>query len=130
MRTEAPLFPELVTTYPERLAINRTNPYVKPKGYLNLADGLKSFETAQCTGGAVATFPPKAATIADPNFNVRTGGDVALAEAFYDRLKEFSFNNQDSTASIATAPCVEQSPFESIGSPAETSDYLHVYPYP
>jgi virulence factor Mce-like protein len=130
LRTEAPLSPEAVTTYPQRLRINRTNPYMKPLGYLDVRTYLRSFETRQCSSGVDVTLPPRDTTINDPNFNVRTGGDPVEAGKFYDRLKLFAFNDQQSTATLEGPPCVKQEPYESIGSPAETSDYLHVYPFP
>ncbi len=130
LRTEVMLTPEVVTTYPNRLQINRTNPYMKPKGYLNVRTALQSFETRQCTGSTEATLPDRTATIADPAFNGRTDGDLEDAADLYDRIKLFTFNDQQSTTSIAAAPCNQQAPFESIGAPTETSNYLHVFPYP
>lgn len=130
LRTEAPLTPEVLSTYPRRLSIQRTNPYFKPLGYAEVRSALKSFETRQCTSGVTATLPPRDATIADPAFNVRTNGDLALAGDYYDRIKLFAFNGQDSTAGITPAPCIQQGPFESIGAPSETSQYLHVRPQP
>ncbi len=128
LRTEAPLTPEVLASYPRRLEIQRTNPYLKPKGYANLATGLESFETRQCASGVSATLDP--ATPEDPDFNVRTGGDVEDAQDYFDRILEFAFVNQLSTDTIGAPPCVEQGPFDSIGTPAEQSDYLHVYPQP
>jgi phospholipid/cholesterol/gamma-HCH transport system substrate-binding protein len=130
LRTEAPLMPESVSTYPNRLQIDRTNPYVKPGGYLDVRTALKSFETRHCSGGAVATLPPKDATVADPAFNERTGGDLVEASAFYDRVKLFAFLGQDSTAAIAAPPCNPQAPYQSVGAPSETSAYQHYFPLP
>ncbi len=130
LRTEAPLTPESVTTFPHRLQINRTNPYVKPGGYLDVRTALKSFETRQCSAGAQVTLPDEATTVAAPAFNIRTGGDLEEATSFYQRLKEFTFNGQDSTAGIAAPPCIQQAPYESIGSPHQTSAYQHYFPLP
>ncbi len=58
MRTEAPLTPEALAVYPNRLQINRTNPYVKPGGYLDVKTALQSFETRQCSTGIVANLEP------------------------------------------------------------------------
>ena len=69
-------------------------------------------------------------TVLDPAFNVRTEGDTTAAADYFDRIKLFAFNGQDSTSTIAAGPCVKQTPFDSIGSPNESSDYLHVYPQP
>ncbi len=131
LRTLVMQTPEAVTTFPNRLAINRTNPYRKPLGALDVRSALLSFETRQCAGGAVITLPDRAATIADPAFNSRVGGgDPEAAAEFYDRLQLFAFNDQTSSAGIAAPPCTEQAPYDSIGTPAESSDYLHVFPFP
>ena len=130
LRTEAPLTWEVLSTYSKRLAISRTNPYFKPKGYAELRSGLKSFETRHCASGVSAILPDRTATINDPAFNVRTGGDLDKAADYYDRIKLFAFNDQSSTDSIGAPPCVQQGPFKSIGVPKETSRYLHVYPQP
>ena len=130
LRTEAPFGPDVLAAFPRRLTYERTNPYMKPLGYADLRSGLPSFETRHCTGGIVATLPDRATTIADPAFNVRTGGDVAAAGDLYDRIRQYTFNGETSTAALPTPPCVEQDPFESIGVGSETSDYLHVREYP
>jgi len=126
----APLTPEVLSTYSRRLAFNRTNPYFKPGGYIDVKTALKSFETRQCANGLTATLPDKTATINDPDFNVRTGGDVDAAADYYDRIKLFAFNDQMSTGTIGVPPCNEQSDFDSIGTPSEESQYLHVNPLP
>jgi phospholipid/cholesterol/gamma-HCH transport system substrate-binding protein len=124
LRSEAPLAPEAVSTYPHRLQISRTNPYFKPGGLAKLRQGLKSFEVRQCSMGVNAFLDPNSPS--DPNFNSRTGGDVEKAQAFFDRLKKYAFNDQLSTTDIVQAPCNEQGPFDSIGVSPEQSDYLHV----
>jgi phospholipid/cholesterol/gamma-HCH transport system substrate-binding protein len=130
LRTEAPLTPEVLSTYSKRLDINRSNPYMQPGGYADVRTALKSFETLQCGRDVNAVLPDRTATINDPAFNVRTDGDVDLAADYFDRIKLFAFNDQPSTATIVPPPCNEQAQFESIGSPRETSQYLHVFPQP
>ena len=130
LRTEAPLTPEVLSTYSRRLAFNRTNPYFKPGGYADVKTALKGFETRQCGNGLTATLPDKDLTVNDPDFNVRTDGDLEDAADYYDRIKLFAFNDQMSTGNIAVPPCSEQSSFDSIGVPSEQSQYLHVYPQP
>ncbi len=120
--------PRPLAAYPRRLEISRTNPYLKPGGYLDVADGLQSFETRQCGSGVSAFLDP--ATPSDPDFNERFDGDAATAQLFFDRLQAFAFVDQLDTNAITPAPCNKQAPYESIGEPAETSDYLHVYPQP
>ena len=110
LRTEAPLTPEVLSTYPRRLSIQRTNPYFAPQGYADVASTLESFETRQCSSGVTATLPDRTATINNPDFNVRTDGDLEAAADYYDRIKLFAFNDQDSTATIQAAPCNQQGP--------------------
>jgi phospholipid/cholesterol/gamma-HCH transport system substrate-binding protein len=129
LRTEAaPLAPEAISTYPGRLQVSRTNPYFRPGAYLDLPQGLQSFETSHCTAGLNASLDP--ATPADPAFNERTGGDLEEAQEFFDRLRLYAFNNMLSTTSITPPPCTEQAPFSSVGVPEEQSDYLHVREQP
>jgi len=130
LRTLVMQTPEAVSTYPNRLQINRTNPYLAQKAALDVRTALSSFEVRQCPAGVVATLPPEAATVADPAFNGRFGGDLANAADFYQRLREYAFNGQQSTAPITPPPCNQQGPFDSVGSPSETSFYQHVYPFP
>jgi virulence factor Mce-like protein len=130
LRTEAPLTPEVLSTYSRRLGFNRTNPYFKPGGYADVKTALKNFETRQCTNGLTATLPDKNATVNDPDFNVRTDGDTVAAADYFDRIKLYAFNGVDSTGSIGVPACSQQSDFQSIGKPSEESQYLHVNPLP
>ena len=106
LRTLVMQTPEAVTTYPNRLQINRTNPYLKPKAALDVRTGLASFETRQCAAGTVATLPDRAATIADPAFNDRTDGDLDDAGDFYNRIQLYAFNDQPSSATISPPPAI------------------------
>lgn len=128
VRTMAPLSPEAIAAYPRRLAINRTNPYVKPGGYLDVATAMKSFETRQCAGGANAVLDPNSPL--DPDFNSRTGGDTEEAQMFFDRIRLYAFADQFESNAIPAPPCDKQSPYQSVGAPQETSDYLHTFPDP
>ncbi len=129
LRTSPPLGPDSVAGYPNRLRVNRSNPYLRPGGYNVLASGLESFETRQCSGGIAASFPPKATTILDPAFAEWARypvGDPDLGE-FYDLLRQFTFNDQTSSNAVSAPPCRKQGPFESIGgTSSESTDYLHV----
>jgi virulence factor Mce-like protein len=128
LRTEAPLSPEAISTYPQRLQLSRTNPYFKPESFKQIREGLKSFEVRQCSFGINAFLDPSAPS--DPAFNERTGGNVEEAQAFFDRLQQFAFNDQLNTQSITAAPCTQQGPYQSVGAPQEQSQYLHVRPLP
>jgi phospholipid/cholesterol/gamma-HCH transport system substrate-binding protein len=129
LRTSPPLGPESVAGYPNRLRSNRSNPYIQPGGYLTLASGLASFETRQCTGGAAATFPARATTVADPAFADWARYPVNSAELtdFYDNLRAFTFTDLTNSNGIPAPPCRKQAPYTSIGGGAtESTDYLHV----
>ena len=128
LRTTSPIGPETLAAYPNRLRQNRNNPYIAPQGYNNLPSGLEGFQTAQCTSGVNATLNP--ATPADPNFNARFGGSVAEATDFFNRLKKFTFDSKNSSNNIATPPCKQQPPFQSIGMFPEFTRYLHVRALP
>ena len=128
VRSEGPLSPEAIASYPQRLQLSRTNPYFKPNGLLQLKQGLKSFEVRQCNMGINAFLDPN--TPADPAFNSRTGGDLEEAQEFFDRLKLYAFNDVLDTNAITEAPCNEQSNFQSIGVDQEESHYLHVREQP
>ena len=133
LRTAAPLGPESVSGFPNRLRVNRSNPYIQPGGYNSLASGLASFETRHCTGGANAIFPPKAATVANAAFANWARYPVNSDELgrFYDLLREFTFNDQDASNGVPAPACRKQGPFESIGgTSSESTDYLHVRELP
>ncbi|HEX2467023.1 MAG TPA: MlaD family protein [Solirubrobacterales bacterium] len=128
LRTEAPLGPEALAGYPQRLQISRTNPYLKPLSALDVRSALDSFETRQCAGAVSAFLDP--ATPTDPVFNARTGGDVAAAQDFFDRLQQYAFVDVLDTDDIPAPPCNQQAPYASIGVSPESSDYLHVREQP
>ena len=125
IRTMAPFSPEMMSAFPRRLASNRTNPYIEPKGYLNLPTGLESFETAQCTGGINAILD--LASASNPDFNSHTDGDVAAAQDLLDRMQEFVFVNTTQSNDVPRPGCDKQAAQPSIGGAFEEfSDYLHV----
>jgi virulence factor Mce-like protein len=133
LRTSPPLGPGSAAAYPGRLRVNRSNPYIKPGGYLKLAGGLDSFETRQCSTGATATFPAKAAAIADPAFAEWARYDVASPELgnFYDLVREFTFNGETSSNNILAPACRKQAQYEAIGGMfPEFTDFLHVRALP
>jgi phospholipid/cholesterol/gamma-HCH transport system substrate-binding protein len=134
LRTTAPLNPEALAAYPNRLKVSRTNPYVAPLGYQNLASTLEGFETRQCSAGLTSKLDPN--TPNDPAFFQRFPGataadQIAAATDFFNRLRQFAFGDQDNSDNIPTPPCKEQAPFESIGGMfPEFTEYLHVRAQP
>jgi phospholipid/cholesterol/gamma-HCH transport system substrate-binding protein len=116
LRTAAPLGPEALAVYPNRLSVGRTNPYVAPGGYENLSSGLESFETRQCTTGIRAQLDP--------------GDAGAFPGDLFARLQEFAFAGETDSDNLPTPSCSAQPDFQSIGAPSELSEYLHVRALP
>jgi hypothetical protein len=112
LRTEAPLGPEALAAYPERLQYNRTNPYVEPLGFLNLTTHLNGFETRQCGSGVHATLQDADA--------------AAFPGDLYDRIKLYAYNDLNDSNALPTPTCDEQAQLESIGVSPEMTKYLHV----
>ncbi|MGI8754091.1 MAG: MlaD family protein, partial [Acidimicrobiales bacterium] len=131
LRTVAPLDVSSLAGFSNRLSNNRTNPYLQPGGYSNLAaGGLQSFETAQCAGGPLRTTSLDPSTPSNPDFNARTGGNVADAQDFFDRLRTYAFNGNLSSDAIGNVGCVKQAPFNPLGQGGAATDYLHVFAQP
>jgi phospholipid/cholesterol/gamma-HCH transport system substrate-binding protein len=141
LRTTPPLNPESLASFPSRLGSNRTNPYVKPGGYLKVRKGLKSFETRHCgAAGLTATLDPS--VILDPDFRNRvTDEDLPPngvdddVESLYVRILRYAFGERGATVAdtgstddVPAPRCVEQAPLRSIGKTMpEFTKYLHVY---
>ena len=66
LRTTSPLNPQSIATFPQRLTMERANPYFKPGGYNNLNSGLQSFANTPCSAGITAQLDPNSPN--DPNF--------------------------------------------------------------
>jgi phospholipid/cholesterol/gamma-HCH transport system substrate-binding protein len=128
IRTMAPFSPEMMAAYPRRLASNRTNPYIQPKGYSKLPTGLESFETAQCTSGINAILDPT--TPSNPDYQARFPfADDPAAEGadLFARIQQFVFVNQTQSNDVPRPGCNKQAAQASIGGAfQEFSDYLHV----
>jgi hypothetical protein len=139
LRTTSPLGPESLASFDQRLNSNRANPYFKPLGYNQLANGLKSFPNQPCGAGINATLPPRAQVAGDPNFqpyatpanppefNPLMGDPANL----YDRIKSYAFGlpitpGASSTSEVPAPPCVKQGNFRSVGRSPESTPFLHV----
>jgi virulence factor Mce-like protein len=132
VRTIGPLTPESLATYPGRLATNRTNAYAQPLAYQDLASGLPSFETRQCSSGLTATLNPE--TPKNPKFAARTKDSAKSPEqaekrsqTLFEILKKYAFAGQLDSAAIPAPGCVQQAPFNPIGKSGPASAYQHVY---
>ena len=50
---------------------------------------------------------------------------------FYDRLRQFTFNDETSSSDVAAPPCTKQEAYDSVGGDStEQTDYLHVRELP
>jgi virulence factor Mce-like protein len=128
LRTTSPLNPQSIAAFPQRLTMERANPYFKPLGYNNLKHGLESFRNTPCGGGIVGQLDPNSPN--DPNFYNRFQGTTAEKQAqaqdFFSRIKTFAFSGGLSTANALHPPCNKQADFKSIGTLRESTPYLHV----
>jgi hypothetical protein len=124
LRTTSPLNPESLASFSQRLKPDRANPYFKPQGYKKLKSGLQTFANTPCSAGITAKL--LSSTPSDPNFNVRTGGDVTKATDLFNRLKQFAFADKLNSDNIPAPPCHKQGNFSSIGVFKEFKPYLHV----
>ena len=136
LRTTGTLSPEAFAFYPNRLTTNRSNPYVEPGGALDVRTGLQSFAIDACPGGSrdVAELP----AAPDPTFVDRFfPGNPSAAADLLERFQRYGFARAasfptgvlDSGATDAP-PCLNQGPQPSIGTPSESTNYPHVYPFP
>jgi phospholipid/cholesterol/gamma-HCH transport system substrate-binding protein len=125
LRTAAPLEPEGLAFFPHRLTINRNNAYPAPGSALDVAGGLQSFETRDCTAppGLVAVLDPT--TPLNPDFVARA--TIFDPQFLFDFMKQVGFNDALSTLNVSAPPCVKQGPQPSIGQIPELTDYTHVY---
>ena len=119
IRTEAPLGPQAISAFPRRLQIERNNPYFAPGGLDNLLAGLDSYETRHCATGIRALLDP--------------GDAGAFPGNLFDRIRTFAYNGETDSNDIygpggpGTLPCTQQSDQDSVGEPAEQTQYQHFY---
>jgi ABC-type transporter Mla subunit MlaD len=140
LRIMGPLTPETLSTYPRRLAINRSSPYSPPKWAEGLISGsLPSFETRHCTTGITAVLNSSSAE--DPAFQERataSKGSATVAprsqaenaKILFDRVRFYAFANQDSTGAIPAPPCNQQRPFKPIYGSGPSTQYQHTFEQP
>jgi phospholipid/cholesterol/gamma-HCH transport system substrate-binding protein len=125
LRTMGPLTPESLATFGHRLTTNRASAYSQPLFAGDVASGLPSFETRQCSSGITASLNSN--TPNEPAFNERTQGNVKKATEFFERLKKFAFAGQSSTATVPAPGCTQQAPFNPIGKPGSPTIYQHTF---
>ena len=138
LRALGPINAESIASYPSRLAINRNSAYSPPGWAEEIARGLPSFNTANCTTGLTAEL--NAATPSIPAFWERirefkeegnvpftTAERIVKAEDLFRRIKKYAFGEQSSTAAAPTPPCKQQKKIESIYGNGEKTQYQHTY---
>jgi virulence factor Mce-like protein len=140
LRTLNPLNPENLAVYPRRIGSNRTNPYMKPEGYLNVGrGGLLSYETRHCRNGNPATQPagelagllgqvlPILQNPTPPDDNPLTP-DAPTPEGLAGNVLSFVFANAG--REIPATRCQYQGPFTTtegkFTARGETTQYPHV----
>jgi phospholipid/cholesterol/gamma-HCH transport system substrate-binding protein len=130
LATEAPLSPEALAAYPNRITTNRPNPYIKAGGYGRLKRGLQVFENFQCTAGANVTYDTSPAARANfnadhPDIQIPDNQGNFPLQPLFDRIQKFAFGDQTSTATIPAPPCAKQPPQKSLGRRGQRTDYPH-----
>src|SRR3954467_2443331 len=117
LRTTSPLNPQSMAAFPQRLTMERANPYLKPGGYNKLKSGLQSFQNTPCDGGITARLDPNSPN--DPNFYNRFSGTTvekkAAAQDLFRRLKLYAFSDKLNSNQVKHPPCKKQGNFKSIG---------------
>jgi phospholipid/cholesterol/gamma-HCH transport system substrate-binding protein len=129
LRTNVVMTPEMLATYPNRLAWNRNSAYSPPKWAEDLVSGLPSFDTRQCTSGITATLaentPQKSA------FQERTKkGTEDEAKVLFENLKRYAFAGHASTAEVPAPPCEQQGQFKPIYGSGPATQYQHTFEQP
>jgi hypothetical protein len=146
LRALGPINPESIASYPSRLALNRNSAYSPPGWAEGLLNGLPSFNSTNCSSGLTAVLDPASPTTEaflerilthDVRFNSETGKNepveyhtperVAKAESLFNRIKEYAFGGQSSTAAAPSPVCKQQSKIESIYGTGEKTQYQHTY---
>jgi phospholipid/cholesterol/gamma-HCH transport system substrate-binding protein len=138
LRIMGGLNPQTLSTYPRRLAINRTSAYSPPKWAEGLVAGLPSFNTSHCSTGITATLDPndwedpafkERATVTkdfeDPTKIKRTQDENA--KLLFERIQYYAFGGHTSTAEIAAPPCKQQDPFKPIYGSGPATQYQHTF---
>jgi phospholipid/cholesterol/gamma-HCH transport system substrate-binding protein len=94
LRTTNPVNPENLAAWPYRIATNRSNPYIEPRGYSKLKSGLEVLDDYYCTTNAVAPITPLASTL--------------LPQELLGQIQDFVYGGL-SNGNVAP-PCKEQTP--------------------
>lgn len=105
LRTTNPLSPESLAAYPERLAMNRPNPYRFPKDTLKLNElltpsgGPPVYRSNRCVNGLAPKLAPDAA--------------ATIGQELVDRINHFIFI--DDPANVPAPRCIQQGKYTASG---------------
>ncbi len=145
LRAMGPINAETLSTYSNRLAINRNSAYSPPKWAELLKSGsLPGFNTAQCTAGSTATLDSTTAenpafkervVIQEPAEKPRTPEETEKLtkqeqELFYNSIKQYAFGGGTSTSGAPTPPCSQQAPFKPIYGSGPATAYQRTFEQP
>jgi len=126
LRTMGPITPESLSTYPNRLATNRSSAYSPPKWAEGVLAGLPSFNSGQCASGAAATIDPD--TPNNAGFKEHTKkGETKEAEELLQRIKQYAFGGQSGTAGAPAPGCTQQAPLDPIYGSGPATQYQHTF---
>jgi phospholipid/cholesterol/gamma-HCH transport system substrate-binding protein len=102
LRTANPLNPENLAAYPNRIATNRSNPYVAPGGYAKYP--IKVFGKYLCTANQIPILfnPTQPAIPGLPAIPPEVAN--LIPQAVYDGVQQFALDNP------TAPPCDEQAP--------------------
>jgi phospholipid/cholesterol/gamma-HCH transport system substrate-binding protein len=139
LRVMGPLNPESVATYPRRLTSNRHSAYSPPEWAEELTTSLPSFDTRNCTTGIFATLDPT--TASDPAFEeravqTRNEEDESIktraenAQSLFERIQQYAFAGQTSTAAVPAPPCKQQRPLKPIYRSGPATQYQRTFEQP
>jgi ABC-type transporter Mla subunit MlaD len=146
LRALGPINPESVASYPSRLAMNRNSAYSPPGWAEGILKGLPSFNTTNCASGLTAELDPSSPSnqafwermpSRDIIYNPTTFKNepveyhqperIEKAESLLNRINEYAFGDQLSTALAPTPPCKQQEKLKSIYGNGEKTQYQHTY---
>jgi virulence factor Mce-like protein len=145
LRTTNPLNPENLASYPRRIGSNRTNPYVLPDGFDNLARKLhlESFETRHCNRDYPALSPqalglvdamgnvlkqvPAITDVIEQRFDIDPVVGVVGDPDFVQQIQNLAFGDPAPGGPIPAPPCDQQPRYDVAG---EISQYPHLRELP
>lgn len=113
LRSTSPTAPLTLTVTDTRFPSNRTSPYAFPRQSDEVAQGMESYETRQCTGGL------------DPQITGPVPG-LLTPEAYQLNL-DFTYGQEGNPGQQPAPRCAQQDKFPSVGAIPELTQYPHLY---